>query len=112
MKFLLNANLAPRIARWLSEEFEIDCIALLTLENGATLKDEEVFKLARKENAVVITKDSDFANLVRTHGAPPQIIVLSVGNCTNQQLIEILKKNFPAALAEIKNNIPLVELKN
>ena len=32
MKFWLNANLAPKIAKWLCQEFKIDCVALLELK--------------------------------------------------------------------------------
>jgi len=109
MKFLLNANLAPRIAQWLCQEFKIDCVALLEL-GAQSLLDEDIFELARKESAVVITKDFDFVNLVTARGAPPQVVLLAVGNCTNKELIEILRANFGEALKQIKDGQAIVEL--
>lgn len=109
MKFWLNANLAPKIAKWLCQEFRIDCVALLELKEES-LSDEEIFKRARTANAVVITKDYDFVNLVTTRGAPPQVVILSVGNCTNSELIEILRSNFGEALKLIHEGQAIVEL--
>jgi predicted nuclease of predicted toxin-antitoxin system len=40
-----------------------------------SLSDEEILARARIANAVVITKDYDFVNLVTARGAPPQVIV-------------------------------------
>jgi predicted nuclease of predicted toxin-antitoxin system len=110
MKFWLNANLAPKIAKWLCEEFRIDCVALVELKEES-LKDEEIFERAKTENAVVITKDFDFVNLVTSRGAPPQVLILSVGNCTNRDLIEILRRNFGAALKLIIDGQAVVEIK-
>jgi predicted nuclease of predicted toxin-antitoxin system len=109
MKFWLNANLAPKIATWLCQEFNIDCVALLDLKEES-LSDEEIFARARIANAVVITKDYDFVNLVTARGAPPQVIILSIGNCTNKVLIEILRKNFGEALKFIHDGQAIVEL--
>jgi predicted nuclease of predicted toxin-antitoxin system len=61
MKFWLNANLAPKIAKWLCQEFKIDCVALLELKEES-LSDEEIFKRARMANAVVITLDFIISN--------------------------------------------------
>jgi predicted nuclease of predicted toxin-antitoxin system len=110
MKFWLNANLAPRIAKWLCQEFRIDCVALVELKEES-LNDEEIFERAKRENAVVITKDFDFVNLVTSRGAPPQVLILSVGNCTNKDLIEILRKNFGEALKLILDGQAIVEIK-
>ncbi len=109
MKFWLNANLAPRIANWLCQEFKIDCVALLDMKEES-LSDEAIFERARKVNAIVITKDFDFVNLVTSRGAPPQVLILSVGNCTNKELIEILRKNFGEALKLIHEGQAIVEI--
>ncbi len=76
-----------------------------------SLKDEEIFEKARNEKAIVITKDFDFVNLVNARGAPPQVLMLSVGNCTNKELIEILRRNFAEALKMLKDGHIIVEMK-
>ena len=109
MKFWLNANLAPRIAQWLSKEFEIDCVALLDI-GGESFSDEEIFQLAKDSDGVVITKDYDFVNLIQARGAPPQVVLLSVGNSTNKELIEVLKVNFGIALRLVKEGHEVIEI--
>ncbi len=110
MKFWLNANLSPKIAKWLRQEFKVDCVALLELK-VESLSDEEIFNHAKKENIIVITKDFDFANLVISRGSPPQVLILSIGNCTNKELVEILKKNFKSALEQIQKGQAVVEIR-
>jgi len=39
---------------------------------------------------VIVTKDGDFVELQSIMGYPPQIILLALGNCTNQQVSEAL----------------------
>jgi len=94
----------------LCQEFQIDCVALLELKEES-LKDEEIFERARREEAVVITKDFDFVNLVTSRGAHPQVLMLSVGNCTNKDLVQILKENFGAALKLLQEGEEVVEIK-
>ncbi|MCU0338341.1 MAG: DUF5615 family PIN-like protein [Spirosomaceae bacterium] len=36
--------------------------------------DEVIFAEARKQNAIVLTKDEDFVNLISQKGSPPKII--------------------------------------
>lgn len=73
MKIWVDAQLSPALARWLGEELRIEAMALkdLGLRDGA---DAEIFFAARGVGAIVLTKDRDFVDLVRMHGAPPQVI--------------------------------------
>ncbi|MGK5081926.1 DUF5615 family PIN-like protein [Bdellovibrionota bacterium FG-1] len=43
--------------------------------------DEVIFAAAKVANAVVITKDKDFVNLLMQQGAPPQVANLSIALC-------------------------------
>lgn len=58
-KFLLDANLSPRIARFLTRRHGIDVVSLITLGKGA-IGDREVATFARREKRVIITLDRDF----------------------------------------------------
>ena len=50
------------------------------------VQDIEIFEAARAENAVIMTKDNDFIDLVYRLGTPPQILWLTCGNVTNRNL--------------------------
>ena len=46
----------------------------------------EIFEAAKQPNLVILTKDSDFVDLVCRLGSPPQILWLTCGNVTNRNL--------------------------
>jgi len=69
------------------------------VKNGELLRRAaESFDAARAAHATVLTKDSDFVSLLERLGAPPQLIWLRVGNCSNQELERILKATLPTVL--------------
>ena len=49
-------------------------------------KDPEIFEAARQPNLVIMSKDSDFVDLVCRLGSPPQILWITCGNVTNKNL--------------------------
>jgi predicted nuclease of predicted toxin-antitoxin system len=60
--FLLDANLSPKIARFLASEFGFDVLSLQHMGLGDIL-DHDVLRRASAMRRVVITLDSDFARL-------------------------------------------------
>ncbi|PPT06970.1 hypothetical protein CKA32_003645 [Geitlerinema sp. FC II] len=88
MKIWLDAQLPPKLANWLVETFDLEASALQDLELRDA-RDVEIFENARSKNAVILTKDSDFIDLVCRLGAPPQILwltwamsrIVTYGNC-------------------------------
>ncbi len=63
-----------------------------------------------KLTVILMTKDSDFVDLVDRLGAPPQIIWLTCGNTSNARLQEILSATLPAALELFRAGEALVEI--
>lgn len=104
----LDAQLAPSLAKWITKQFDIPCKALREL-NLLTAEDVQIFEKAKKENAIIITKDSDFVDLITRLKAPPKIILLTCGNTSNKKLKEIFKNKLPVALTLLETN-PLVEI--
>lgn len=60
-KFLLDANLSPRVARFLTDQFQLDVTSLQGQRLGS-LPDHEVIKLARRQGRVIITLDKDYSD--------------------------------------------------
>lgn len=60
-KFLLDANLSPRVARFLADTLELDETSLQGQRLGA-LPDRDVIELARKQGRVIITLDRDHSD--------------------------------------------------
>jgi len=92
MTIWIDAQLSPTLAGWISSTFDIQAIAVreIGLRDAA---DFEIFQSARKANAVVLTKDSDFPHLLTQHGPPPRVIWLTCGNTSNQNIRRILSSS-------------------
>ncbi len=73
-------------------------------------EDPEIFEAAKAQEAILITKDSDFVDLVERLGSPPQIIWLTCGNTSNARLREILSETLPRALELLVDGETLVEI--
>ena len=111
MKIWIDAQLPPTLASWLSSNFGLETVALrdLSLRDA---QDMEIFEAARTENAVIMTKDSDFIDLVCRLGSPPQILWLTCGNVTNRNLRQLLTATLPNALEQLQQGEVIVEISN
>ena len=72
--------------------------------------DEEIVHAAKKASAIVMTKDSDFLRLLERHGPPPQVLWLTCGNTSNENLMMILESTLTRALELISSGDSLVEI--
>jgi predicted nuclease of predicted toxin-antitoxin system len=76
----------------------------------AQAQDQRIFEAARVAGAVMMTKDSDFADLVYRHGPPPQILLIAIGNSRNARLKTILDETLPEAMDLLRSGEPLVQI--
>ena len=105
----IDAQLSPALAPWITETLGVQALALRDLGlRDAT--DREIFEAARNENAVVMTKDSDFLLLLDAFGPPPQVIWITCGNTSNARLKVILAATFPQALPLLESGERVVEI--
>ncbi|MBE9064022.1 DUF5615 family PIN-like protein [cf. Phormidesmis sp. LEGE 11477] len=109
MTLWVDAHLSPAIAIWITETFDITAVALRDL-NLRDAEDPDIFAVAKAQKAIVMTKDSDFVEMVERLGSPPQIIWLTCGNTSNARLREILSETLPRALELLSAGEPLVEI--
>ncbi|TAN46413.1 MAG: hypothetical protein EPN21_20545 [Methylococcaceae bacterium] len=109
MKFWVDAQLPPMLARWLSTEYAVEALSLRDL-GLRDASDVEIFQAARRVQAVVISKDSDFVELVSRHGPPPQLLWVTCGNVTNRRLQAVFGKTFPDALTLLASGQAIIEV--
>jgi len=106
----IDAQLSPALAKWISENFaNIEATAARDL-GLRDAEDPVIFFSARKADATVMTKDSDFLELQRRLGAPPKIIWVTCGNTSNARLKEILATNLQPAIELLESGEILVEI--
>lgn len=108
MTLLIDAQLSPGLALWVSSRFKIDCFSVSFI-GYRDASDTEMFFKARELEAIVITKDDDFVKLLHQHGSPPRVIWLTCGNTSNARMREILEDYLETALDLLKTN-ELVEI--
>ncbi|PZO57655.1 MAG: hypothetical protein DCF15_06625 [Phormidesmis priestleyi] len=109
MTIWVDAHLSPGISVWIYNTLRIEAIALRDL-GLRDAEDTEIFESAKTQQAIVMTKDSDFVDLVERLGSPPQIIWLTCGNTSNARLRYILIKTLPRALELLASGEALVEI--
>jgi len=106
----LDAQLSPRLAKFISGELGHDAIAVRDLNLQAE-EDAILFGMAAKEGVVFISKDKDFAELVERLGPPPHVVWLTCGNTSEERLKEVFTKYLDSAIEMIeRDGEPLVEI--
>lgn len=109
MKFWIDAQLPPLLAEWLAAQFNVEAFSLRALGlRDAT--DAEIFQAAQQQGIVLISKDSDFVELVSRYGPPPQLIWVTCGNVTNRQLQIVFNKTFAETLELLADGQVMVEI--
>ena len=109
MTIWVDAHLSPGIAVWIFNALGIEAIALRDI-GLRDAEDTEIFEAAKAQQAIVMTKDSDFVDLLERLGSPPQIIWLTCGNTSNARLRHILREMLPRALELLESGEALVEI--
>jgi len=105
----IDAQLSPALAPWIKNNLGVEAFSARWLGlQYAT--DEEIFDAARKANAVVMSKDSDFVELLNLHGPPPKVIWVTCGNTSNARMREILSRTLRSALDLLQAGEQLVEI--
>lgn len=110
MTFWIDAQLDPSLAGWLGARFRVVAKALREI-GLRDAEDVALFDAARRfGDVVIVTKDSDFADLVVQRGKPPQVLWLRVKNAPTIAIQAILGKAFPEALRLLESGEQLVEI--
>lgn len=109
MIFRIDAQRPPSLAVWLAKSFGVEAHAL----RGLGLRDAvdtEIHAKARRAGVVLVSKDSDFVELTRRHGVPPQLLWVTCDNVTNRHLQSAFSKAFPAANTLLAAGEAIVEI--
>ncbi len=109
----LDTHISPAIAKWMAEYtgFTVKSSYTLSLQD---LDDIVIYNKAKDQGKVILlSKDTDFGELISRLGAPPKLISLRIGNCDNKTLWELIKPSINEALELLLNSdIEIVELDN
>lgn len=108
MKFLVDANLPPALARWLaSEGHEAQHLNDLGMEKRP---DREIWARARELDACIVTKDEDFILLQALDRAGPAVVWIRIGNAVRDVLLRRLPAVWPAVISAIERGEKIIEV--
>lgn len=109
MRFLIDTNLPRALGAWLvSKGHEASHVLDLGL---AQAEDPDVWTAALAAGAVIVSKDEDFADLVRSTTAGASVVWIRTGNGTNRQLFAYLEAMWPLVEQRLSFGDRLVEVR-
>lgn len=100
MKFLIDAQLPARLARFLSSAGH-DALHTLELPDGNRTTDARIAEVADGSDRVVVTKDRDFRDSHLLRRSPRRLLVVATGNITNDALLALFAKHLDVIVAAL-----------
>lgn len=91
MKLLFDENLSPKLPGLVTKIFPGSMHVRDCGLRGHS--DESVWEYAQTNGFTIISKDSDFQQRGLLYGHPPKVVWLRIGNCTRQQLVDLISSH-------------------
>ena len=108
MRFLVDAQLPPALARWLvAAGHEAEHVADRGLQAAP---DATIWDLALREQAAIVTKDADFAQRHALAGTGPAVIWIRLHNTRRSELLAWFEAALPQILAALVRGETLIEI--
>ena len=108
MRFLVDAQLPPALARWLTAQGH-DASHVLDLGVLETA-DRDIWAEAGRLGATMISKDEDFVHLRTLKPDGPALVWVRVGNTTRRELLASFARLLPQIEQALLAGETLVEL--
>jgi predicted nuclease of predicted toxin-antitoxin system len=91
MRLLFDQNLSAVLVKRLGDLFPGSThVVMVGLERAA---DDAIWAYAAGNGFVIVSKDSDFQQRSSLYGAPPKVIWIRIGNCTTDEIEQLLRKH-------------------
>ncbi len=95
MRFIVDAQLPETLVEHL-QRLGHDAIHVKHLPAGGNTSDSEITRFADSEDRLIVTKDSDFRHTHETGGHPTRLLLISVGNVRNRDLLALISAHHDA----------------
>lgn len=108
MRFLVDAQLPPALARWLSANgHEAEHVANLQMQAAS---DSTIWNYALQAGTAIITKDEDFAQRKVLKDTGLAVIWIRLPNTRRKELLAWFEKVLPIILAALERGETLIEV--
>lgn len=108
MKFIVDAQLPRRLARFLQDS-GYDAIHTLDLPQQNATPDSNINTLSIAQERIVITKDSDFVDSFLTIEQLYKLLLITTGNIKNSEL-ETLFATYLPNIIDLLNQYSYIEI--
>lgn len=98
VRYLIDENLPYFFKLWDNDQFE----HVFDIKNIKT--DNEIWEYAKKNQLIIVTKDSDFSNRIMYSLPPPKVIHIRSGNLKIKQLHSLLMNIWKDIEIEVENH--------
>jgi predicted nuclease of predicted toxin-antitoxin system len=110
MRFLIDTNLPSALGSWIADQgHTAEHVLALGI---AQAKDSAIWAAASETNAIIVSKDEDFADMVRRTQHGPCVLWLRTGNGTTASLLRLLAPIWPAVEMRLESGERLVEVRS
>ena len=100
MRFLIDAQLPLRLARWLRAEGH-DAIHTMDLPDGNRTGDAAINDLSVRDRRIVVTKDEDFVDSFLLRNEPHKLCLIATGNIANRELESLMRENLERVVSAL-----------
>jgi predicted nuclease of predicted toxin-antitoxin system len=109
VRFLVDAQLPPALALLLDEHGHV---AEHVIDIGpGDIPDRELWRYALEHQAVIVTKDEDFANMLATGVDAPAVVWIRVGNTRRASLLAWFEPLIDQIVTMVEVGDRLIELR-
>ncbi len=91
-KYLVDVNLPNKFKLWNTEEF------VYAKDIDERMNDSIIWRYARENNLIIVTKDTDFSNRMLSVTPPPKVIHIRFGNLKMKEFFEVMSKFWQQAV--------------
>lgn len=107
MRFLVDAQLPPILARWLAEHGHEARHVFEVMAPDAP--DRNLWSFVSENRSVLVSKDHDFVPIARTTRTA-QLLWVRIGNTANASLLAAMERGWTALEAALRAGQPVVEV--
>jgi predicted nuclease of predicted toxin-antitoxin system len=95
LRFIVDTQLPLSLCKLLRANGH-DVLHTYECEDKEYTTDRRIREIAVQEERIIVTKDTDFHDYYIVKGAPPKVLLLKLGNCSNKDLLSSIEKHLPA----------------
>ena len=106
-KFVIDVGVGRIIEAWLAEQnFSVFVVRSLNAE----MADTDIIELANREDAIIITMDKDFGELIFKNKIQHKgVLLLRLEDAVAEEKLAVIQNIFPEYLLDIKNKFAVYQ---